>query len=195
MATDSKNNFKVSGKCLPNKTNIPKANAIYPLTENHHERGILKRSIAPYELLSPQRIAEMKKHMKRLLDSWHYVGVLAMEMFVTKDGFTVNELAPRVHNSGHWTENRQTTSQFENHIRAILGLELGATESKTYTGMINILGANNKQPKIDSLDGEIYLYDKTPRQGRKLGHINLMDQCRETLVARMTHVEQQIYSN
>ncbi|TQV77419.1 5-(carboxyamino)imidazole ribonucleotide synthase [Aliikangiella marina] len=167
----------------------------YPITENHHEGGILKRSIAPYELLDSTKIDEMQANMKRLMESWQYVGVLAIEMFVTKDGFTVNEMAPRVHNSGHWTQNNTITSQFENHIRAILDMELGDTEVNDYSGMVNILGMGTQQPKVDHVEGEVFLYDKTPRNGRKLGHVNLSDSDRESLAQRMSAIESQIYSN
>ena len=167
----------------------------YSLTENHHERGILKRSIAPYEQVNQEQLSDMQAQMKRLMNSWQYVGVIAMEMFVTDSGFLINELAPRVHNSGHWTDNSLTTSQFENHIRAIAGMPLGPTQTKQYTGMVNILGASNRKPKVDSLDGDINLYDKQPRLGRKLGHVNLTDVSRDKLLTRMLSTEQQIYSS
>ncbi|MCW8879097.1 MAG: 5-(carboxyamino)imidazole ribonucleotide synthase [Kangiellaceae bacterium] len=162
----------------------------YPVTENHHESGILKRSIAPLENIADSEVKKIQKSLKKLMESWQYVGVMTMELFLTKDGFMVNELAPRVHNSGHWTKNSDVTCQFENHLRAILGKPLGETNSPYYNGMINLLGKGTKLPKIDLPDGEIYLYGKLPRAGRKLGHINMFDSDRTNLIRRMSNAEE-----
>ncbi len=162
----------------------------YPITENHHESGILKRSIAPLENIAAADVRKTKKSLKTLMEAWQYVGVITMELFLTKEGFMVNELAPRVHNSGHWTKNGDVTCQFENHLRAILGKPLGHTESPYYNGMINLLGRGTDLPKINLPDGEVCLYGKLPRAGRKLGHINMFDSDRTNLIKRMSSTEQ-----
>jgi len=165
----------------------------YPITENHHEAGILKRSIAPLDNFSDTQLLALQADLKKLMDAWQYVGVMTMELFITHDGYMVNELAPRVHNSGHWTQSGGVASQFENHLRAILGIPLGETQSCYYSGMINILGRDNRRVKLGVSDGEINLYGKRPRAGRKLGHVNLVDSNRESLLKRMSYAEQEIY--
>lgn len=162
----------------------------YPITENHHESGVLRRSIAPLENINDAEIKKIQNSLKKLMESWQYVGVMTMELFLTDDGFMVNELAPRVHNSGHWTKNSNITCQFENHLRAILGKTLGETKSSYYNGMINLLGGGPKFPKIDLPDGDLYLYGKSPRAGRKLGHVNMFDSDRTSLIQRMSAAEQ-----
>lgn len=167
--------------------------AFYPLTENTHQNGILKRSIAPYPFADADQVSSIRQHMKTLMDFWGYVGVLAMELFVTEQGFMVNELAPRVHNSGHWTQNEIITSQFENHIRAICGMPLGSTELKSVCGMVNILGQGTDQPKTDLPDGDVFMYDKEPRDGRKLGHVNFVDDNHDQLIDRMASIDKMLY--
>lgn len=148
--------------------------AFYPLTENEHQEGILRVSRARAND-AMQSLAE--KYATKLLNELNYVGVLALELFQAGDRLLVNEFAPRVHNTGHWTQDGAITCQFENHLRAILGLPLGATDTTGYAGMVNIIGKlppNNAILKINS--AHLHLYDKTPRAGRKMGHINLMNQ-------------------
>ncbi|WP_196139775.1 5-(carboxyamino)imidazole ribonucleotide synthase [Aliikangiella sp. G2MR2-5] len=166
----------------------------YPVTENFHESGILKHSIAPLEEVPERQILAMQKSLNKLMSAWQYVGVMTMEMFLTDEGFMVNELAPRVHNSGHWTKDSDVTCQFENHLRAILGKPLGKTESPSYKGMINLLGKGDEFPNISLPDGSLYLYGKKPRAGRKLGHINMVDSNRQSLIRRMSQLERIIDS-
>ena len=97
----------------------------YPLAENYHDKGILRQSIVPAMDMSDAIIQQAQDNITRLMESLDYVGVMAMECFVVEDGLLVNELAPRVHNSGHWSMTGSQTSQFENHMRAICGLPLG----------------------------------------------------------------------
>jgi 5-(carboxyamino)imidazole ribonucleotide synthase len=134
--------------------------AFYPLTENFHREGIL-------------RISRAESHLTHLLDRLDYIGVLAVEFFVRGSHLLANEMAPRVHNSGHWTIEGSDTSQFENHLRAILGLPLGSTESRP-TVMFNCIGsmlpleATAAFPSIARHD-----YGKAPRPGRKVGHLTV----------------------
>lgn len=155
--------------------------AVYPLTENRHQQGILLSSIAPAETLSPAIRQLVRHYIYKLMKEWQYVGVLAMELFVTDKGVLVNELAPRVHNSGHWTMNGADTCQFENHLRAISGLAPGATSARGYCGMINLLGKD--APPKDLLNGSSYahLYNKSLKPGRKMGHINIRSHERDEL--------------
>jgi len=145
----------------------------YPLTENFHRQGILRCSKAPFlnELLTKTA----QNYLQTVLEELSYVGVLTIEFFVTQNGnLIVNEMAPRVHNSGHWTIEGAKTSQFENHLRAILNLPLGETAARGFSAMVNFIGecpALTDLCKIPSL--HIHLYGKTPRPGRKLGHATL----------------------
>ena len=144
----------------------------YPLVENVHEGGILRTSRAP-ALDAPQ--AEAEEYATRLLDELGYVGVLALELFDVGGRLLANEFAPRVHNTGHWTIEGAATSQFENHLRAVLGLPLGPTESRA-AAMFNLIGS--VPPAVDVLavpGAHLHLYGKEPRSGRKLGHVTLVE--------------------
>lgn len=143
---------------------------IYPLSRNEHRDGILRISRSPLEL--PELAATAAAYVERMLQHLDYVGVLALELFVVGDSLFANEFAPRVHNSGHWSIEGSATSQFENHLRAILNLSLGATTSRGHAGMVNLLGEIPAATR--SLDiGELHDYGKKPRKGRKLGHITV----------------------
>ena len=147
--------------------------AFYPLVENVHEGGILRSSRAPAPDV-PQ--AEAEDYATRLLDELGYVGVLALELFDVGGRLLANELAPRVHNSGHWTIEGAATSQFENHLRAILGLPLGATAARGEVAMLNVIGVEPDVPRVLAVPGaHLHLYAKDPRPGRKLGHVTLLD--------------------
>ena len=143
--------------------------AFYPLTENHHREGILRVSIAPCDCEALQPEAE--RYMRTLLERMAYVGVLAIEFFVKDGGLVANEMAPRVHNSGHWTIEGSETSQFENHLRALLNLPLGSTKSKP-TVMLNCIG-DMPSAEETARFSELYRHDygKDPRPGRKVGHL------------------------
>ena len=141
---------------------------LYPLTHNDHAGGILRVSRAPVD--DPALFALAETHMHRLLTELNYVGVLALEMFVTGDTLLANEFAPRVHNSGHWTIEGAETSQFANHIRAVTGRELGATTARGHACMVNLIGSIPAAAR--SLEfGHLHDYGKAPRPGRKLGHV------------------------
>ena len=144
----------------------------YPLVENVHEDGILRVSRAP-AANAPQ--AEAEEYGARLLDELGYVGVLALELFDVGGELLANELAPRVHNTGHWTIEGAATSQFENHLRAILGLPLGTTESRPSV-LVNLIGSVPRSQDVLGIPGaHVHLYGKEPRPGRKLGHVTLVE--------------------
>ena len=153
--------------------------AFYPLVGNVHAEGILRSSRAP-AANAPQ--AQAEEYATRLLDELGYVGVLALEFFEAGGELIANELAPRVHNSGHWTIEGAATSQFENHLRAILGLPLGATTVAADVALLNVIGKEPDPAAILALPGvHLHLYGKDPRAGRKLGHVTLLDPTAERL--------------
>jgi 5-(carboxyamino)imidazole ribonucleotide synthase len=141
----------------------------YPLVRNHHREGILRTSIAPFVHEDLQALAE--GYLRLVLERLEYVGVLAVEFFVQNDALLANEMAPRVHNSGHWTIEGAASSQFENHLRAIAGLPLGATESRA-TVMLNCIGTMPAESETGLFPGLFrHDYGKEPRPGRKVGHM------------------------
>ncbi|MBM3222715.1 MAG: 5-(carboxyamino)imidazole ribonucleotide synthase [Candidatus Tectomicrobia bacterium] len=146
----------------------------YPVVENHHRDGILRLSIAPAPGWTPALQAHAEGYVCHLLDTLQYVGVLTVEFFQCGDALLANEMAPRVHNSGHWTIEGAETSQFENHLRAVTGLPLGAPTARGYSAMLNIIGCLPPSRAVLAVPGaHLHLYDKTPRPGRKLGHVTL----------------------
>jgi 5-(carboxyamino)imidazole ribonucleotide synthase len=145
----------------------------WPLAENVHRRGILSVSHAPAQG-APQ--AQAEEIATALLDELDYVGVLAIELFDVGGRLLVNEFAPRVHNTGHWTIDGAGTSQFENHLRAILGLPLGETAARGASVMVNLVGGVPPLDDLLALPGaHVHLYGKEPRAGRKVGHVTLVD--------------------
>jgi 5-(carboxyamino)imidazole ribonucleotide synthase len=148
--------------------------AFYPLVENHHREGILRLSLAPAPDLTPELQALAEDYAGRALDALGYVGVLAIELFEVDGGLMANEMAPRVHNSGHWTIEGAETSQFENHLRAVAGLPLGSTAPRGHSAMVNIIGTLPDAAAVLAVEGaHLHLYGKEPRAGRKLGHITV----------------------
>ncbi|MFM8479933.1 MAG: 5-(carboxyamino)imidazole ribonucleotide synthase [Gammaproteobacteria bacterium] len=164
---------------------------VYPLNRNLHRDGILRLTRAPWGDAALQRRAA--NHLRRVLEHYRYEGVLNIEFFVRKGRLLANETAPRVHNSGHWTIEGAATSQFENHLRAILGLPLGATEARGHAAMINLIG---ELPTRDHFLGERELhwhdYGKSARPGRKVGHITLIDSSAAARDARAQRILRQI---
>ncbi|MBN2607334.1 MAG: ATP-grasp domain-containing protein, partial [Thiotrichales bacterium] len=126
---------------------------------------------------------QAESYMQKLLDELDHVGVLTLELFETLDGLVANEMAPRVHNSGHWTIEGAETSQFENHVRAITGLPLGSTAPRQpIAAMVNIIGETGPVETVLKMpNAYLHLYDKAERAGRKLGHINLVSDSPEAL--------------
>jgi 5-(carboxyamino)imidazole ribonucleotide synthase len=144
----------------------------YPLSANTHSQGILRYSVAPYRSASLQKQAET--YMRRLLKHLDYAGVLTIEFFVRGGKLIANEMAPRVHNSGHWTIEGAQTSQFENHVRAILGLPLGSTRPNGHSAMMNFIGSIPELGNILRVSGvHFHSYGKEPRPNRKLGHCTI----------------------
>jgi 5-(carboxyamino)imidazole ribonucleotide synthase len=153
---------------------------VYPLCGNVHGEGILRLTRAPFGVPRWQRLAA--RYLTRVLTHFRYTGVLTIEFFVRGGRLIANEMAPRVHNSGHWTIEGAVTSQFENHLRAILDLPLGSTRATGYSAMINLIGALPPRAQILALDGvHLHDYGKAPRPGRKVGHCTLVER---TAVAR-----------
>jgi len=163
--------------------------AIYPLVENHHRSSILRLSLAPAPRLDAeiQRAAERAAHC--ILESLKYVGVLAIEFFEHHGDLLANEMAPRVHNSGHWTIEGAVTSQFENHLRAVLGLPLGSTGPAGHCAMLNLIGDLPESAEVLAVpDAHLHLYGKSPRPGRKLGHLTLRAASPERLALRLSEL-------
>jgi len=189
--------------------------AFFPLVENHHRDGILRLSLAPGPGITPALQSAAEQIAARALAALEYVGVLAIELFEVAGDWglgigdrgpstsnsqspipnrlVVNEMAPRVHNSGHWTIEGAETSQFEQHLRAVLGLPLGATAARGNSAMVNLIGALPDPAAVLAIPGaHLHLYGKQPRAGRKLGHVTLRaDECGE-LAERLEQLQRMI---
>ena len=140
----------------------------YPLSENIHHKGILR--LAKNTQDDPLQ-AQAESYINTILTALDYVGTIALELFAVGDKLIANEFAPRVHNSGHWTIEGSETSQFENHLRAIMDMPLGSTNSLGYAAMQNFIGNVPASEKLLSLSQvHLHLYDKAARKGRKLAH-------------------------
>jgi 5-(carboxyamino)imidazole ribonucleotide synthase len=149
--------------------------AVYPLAENHHEGGVLRRTMAPAEV-SAEIAAQAERIAAQILGALDYVGVIGIELFELPDGrLLVNEIAPRVHNTGHWTMDGCEVDQFEQHIRAVAGWPLGPTHALARVEMLNLLGDEALAwPKLAAeSDARLHLYGKRQaKPGRKMGHVN-----------------------
>ena len=160
----------------------------YPIAENLHRNGILYSSRAPARV-SKRQTQQLHHWMEQLMEKLSYIGVLTLEVFDTSKGLLANEIAPRVHNSGHWSIEGAETSQFENHIRAISGMPLGDTSARGVSIMHNLVGRISPQTK-NITNCHLHLYGKSPRKGRKLGHITFNTASKSTaekLAAIMTN--------
>ena len=148
--------------------------AMYPLNRNLHRDGILRLTRAPWKSAALEGAA--RRTLRRVMEHFDYVGVLAIEFFVRRGKLLANEMAPRVHNSGHWTIEGAVTSQFENHLRAICGLPLGDTASRGHSAMLNLIGQMPEKARLLREKG-LFLHDygKSARPGRKLGHITIVE--------------------
>ncbi len=160
----------------------------YPLAQNVHRGGILRLTRAPAPDVPESLEAQARGAAQKILDELNYVGVLAVEFFQVGAGaeatLLANEIAPRVHNTGHWTIEGAQTSQFENHLRAVLGMPLGACEAIGHTAMVNLIGELPPAARLANLEGaHFHDYGKTPRAGRKVGHVTLTAETREQLDA------------
>jgi 5-(carboxyamino)imidazole ribonucleotide synthase len=173
--------------------------AFYPLVENLHRRGILRLSRVPVLDLADSIQAQAIEFAGKLLEHFRYVGVLAIEFFQVGNRLIANEMAPRVHNSGHWTMEGARTSQFANHLRAIHGWPLGATEILGHAAMVNIIGTQPAIEEILAVPGAaLHLYDKLPMPDRKLGHITVVGETRaqvDVTLERLQSMSGLIFTN
>lgn len=163
--------------------------ACYPLVENDHAGGILRTSRAPAPGLTRAIQRDAAELAARLLDDLDYVGVLAVELFEHDGRLLANEMAPRVHNSGHWTIEGAVTSQFEQHVRAVLGWPLGSTAARGVAAMINCIGRLPDRAAVLAVPGaHLHDYEKSPRPGRKVAHVTIVADDAATLDARVDQV-------
>ena len=169
---------------------IDGATFFYPLVENFHHEGILRLSLAPAQIQATDLNLQASAQVGRILQALDYVGILAVEFFEKEGRLIANEMAPRVHNSGHWTIEGAETSQFENHIRAVAGLPLGNPKPRGFSAMINIIGSMPDAAKVLQIPGaHLHDYGKEPRAGRKLGHLTIradsLEELNRTLLANL----------
>ncbi|MNM71529.1 N5-carboxyaminoimidazole ribonucleotide synthase [compost metagenome] len=160
----------------------------WPLTGNWHVDGVLSASLAPATVSSEQQETAID-YARRVAERLDYVGVFALELFCRGDALLANEMAPRVHNSGHWTSDGAETSQFENHLRAVLGMPLGDTRMLGHACMLNWIGQMpDAGPVLSEPSGHWHDYGKQSREGRKVGHANLRDDSAAALADAMERV-------
>jgi 5-(carboxyamino)imidazole ribonucleotide synthase len=149
--------------------------AVYPVVENRHTGGILRETIAPAPGLSSLLQDAAARVVTDVMDDLGHVGVLALELFEVDGALLANELAPRVHNSGHWTIEGAMTSQFEQHLRAICGHPLGDTGVRGHAAMVNVIGTEPEPRDVLAVPGaHLHRYDKEPRPDRKIGHVTVV---------------------
>lgn len=163
--------------------------AFYPLVENHHRDGILRLSLAPAPRLHSATQAAAEQAAAKVLTALDYAGVLAIEFFDCDGQLLANEMAPRVHNSGHWSIEGAITSQFENHLRAVLGFPLGSTALTGHSAMLNLIGEPPRSAEVLGVtDFHLHLYGKPPRPGRKVGHATLRAASASELASRLARL-------
>ena len=159
----------------------------YPLVRNAHRDGILRTAIPTVD--DPMQ-ALGEDYARRVAEHLGYVGVLAFEFFVANGGLLANEIAPRVHNSGHWSIEGAEVSQFENHIRAVAGLPLGSTALRGRSATVNLIGRAPPTADLAAMPGvHVHLYGKTPKPQRKIGHVNVTASSADELAERLTLVQ------
>ncbi len=164
--------------------------AFYPLVETRQRNGMLYALLAPAPAISSEVAQAARELARKVAESLNFVGVLALELFETEDGLVFNELAPRVHNSGHWTIEGAATSQFENHLRAVLGWPLGETALRTPCALRNLIGqVPAREPVLALSNVHLHLYGKAPRPGRKVGHVTLLAGSEAALEGRLAELE------
>lgn len=167
--------------------------AVYPLAENIHREGMLHRSFSPPTEVGEELGERAAEFAMRVLDALGYVGVLAIEWFQDGARLLANEMAPRVHNSGHWSIEGSTTSQFENHARSVLGFPLGKTTPTGFSGMINLIGSHPPLSRMLAFPGaHVHWYGKEPRPRRKIGHVTLVSRNPEERDERLAEWERQM---
>ena len=163
--------------------------AFYPLVENEHREGMLYRSLAPASGTGEELTERACDFAYRVMTELEYVGVLAVEWFQDGPRLLANEMAPRVHNSGHWTTEGAVTSQFENHVRAVCGLPLGSTAAVGHSAMFNLIGHRPNFAEVLKRPGaHLHWYGKEPKPLRKVGHVTLTAPTAEDRDARATEL-------
>ncbi|MET0801491.1 MAG: 5-(carboxyamino)imidazole ribonucleotide synthase [Actinomycetota bacterium] len=163
--------------------------AAFPLVENQHRDGILRITRAPAPTLTPALQDAAEAHARAVMAELGYVGVLAIELFQTGERLLGNEMAPRVHNSGHWTIEGAEVSQFEVHLRAVTGLPLGSTQPVGVSTMVNLIGEMPDAAEVLAIRGaHLHDYGKEPRAGRKLGHVTVRADDEDELETRLRSV-------
>ena len=169
--------------------------AVWPVVATYQQDGVCKEAVAPAPGLDPELARRITADVLTVAGALDVTGVMAMEMFETPDGYRINELAMRPHNTGHWTQDGSVTSQFEQHLRAVLDLPLGDPSARTpATAMVNVLGADRDDlyraylhvlahdPQV-----KVHMYGKSVRPGRKLGHVNVYGEDAAAVLARARH--------
>lgn len=169
--------------------------AVWPVVATYQQDGVCKEAVAPAPGLDPELARRITADVLTVAGALDVTGVMAMEMFETPDGYRINELAMRPHNTGHWTQDGSVTSQFEQHLRAVLDLPLGDPSARTpATAMVNVLGADRDDlyraylhvlahdPQV-----KVHMYGKSVRPGRKLGHVNVYGDDAAAVLARARH--------
>jgi 5-(carboxyamino)imidazole ribonucleotide synthase len=175
-------NHEVSIIAVRNKSGETK---FYPLTENYHREGILRLSLVNGNV-SVELQKQAEEYATKIMSALDYVGVLTIEFFERDGQLLANEMAPRVHNSGHWTIEGAVTSQFENQVRAVTDAPLGSTSPFGVCAMVNLVGELPDVEFILKIEGaHLHLYDKAPRPKRKLGHITLVEKDVDTLQKKL----------
>ncbi len=168
----------------------------HPPVRNEHRDGILAVSQCPDPDLPPWLARDAVAKVRAIAEALGHVGTLAVEFFVTKDGLVANEMAPRVHNSGHWTIEGAVTSQFENHLRAITGLPLGDPAVRGAAAMVNLIGTVPALDPLLRLPGvHVHLYGKAPKPGRKLGHVTITATDSDELKERLHEVQRIVHGS
>jgi len=164
----------------------------YPIVQNRHEGGILRESLAPAPgPTTPAVQAQAEEYARRVLEATSYVGVLAIEFFEVGGRLVANEMAPRVHNSGHWTIEGAQTSQFENHLRAVLGLPLGSAAPVGVSAMLNLIGEAPPLAAMLAIPGaHVHLYGKSARPARKIGHLTILAPDEQAIIPSLSRARE-----
>ena len=169
--------------------------AVWPVVATYQQDGVCKEAVAPAPGLDPELARRITADVLTVAGALGVTGVMAMEMFETPDGYRVNELAMRPHNTGHWTQDGSVTSQFEQHLRAVLDLPLGDPSARTAaTAMVNVLGADQEDLNrayfhvlAHDPQAKVHMYGKSVRPGRQLGHVNVSGDDADSVLARARH--------
>jgi 5-(carboxyamino)imidazole ribonucleotide synthase len=169
------------------------ATAFWPVVENRHLDGLLRTTTAPAPGLTDALQRDAEGYGAAVMDRLGHVGVLAIELFEVGGHVLGNEFAPRVHNSGHWTIEGARTSQFENHLRAVTGLPIGDVGMDRVAGMVNLIGSMPDEAAILAVpEVHLHRYGKSPRPGRKIGHVTVLADTPDALRERMLQVTTQL---